>query len=387
MPGRGFLEDIYIIDGRRSPIGRAFRSLKDFSAPQLAASVIQQILPLNNIPSSLIGQVIVGNTVSAGIGQNMARLSAVYGGLPSQVPAFTVNNVCGSGLQAIIIGAWSLCLGEGEVIVVGGSESASQAPFLTYKMKKDEEKIDSLIHDGLWCHITNKHMGELADLTAKKNNISRKQQDEYAFSSYTKAKEAKEKGFFDREILPVNGLSFDERLKKEITKEKLASFSPAFGKEGTITAGNSPAPADGSAMLILASQKAVKKYNLKPKARLIITAATAGPPEDVFMAAVPSIQEALKRANKTINDIDLFEITEAFSVQAIYTQQTLAIPYEKMNVFGGDVALGHPLGAAGARTMVTLLYALETLKKRLGLVSVCLGGGGAVSVIIEKIET
>ncbi len=381
--------DVYILDAVRTPVGRTFRGLKDFTAPQMAALAIRAMLARGRVDPGAVSEVILGNTVAAGIGQNMARQAGCLAGLPYGVPAFTVNNVCGSGLQSVILAAQAAACGHAPLVITGGAESASHCPHLLSRAEDNACPVDSLVHDGLWCQITGKHMGELAEETAAREKISRRRQDEYALSSHRKACRAMEQGFFAAETAPVESaagktLSADERPRKHIDMRKLAELPPAFVEGGTVTSGNAPAAADGAAVLLVAGEKTVKETRADPLARVVAFDSFAGDPRHVFTAGAPSIRRCLEKAGCPIKEVDLFEVTEAFAVQSVYTQRALDIPDEKFNVFGGDVALGHPLGAAGARAMVTLLHALRTKKKRRGLVSVCLGGGGAISLLVER---
>ncbi len=382
-------QDIFIIDGVRTPIGATFKGLKNFTAAELGGIVIKEILSRNKIPSKLIDQVILGNTVSAGIGQNVARQAAVFGGLPSAAPTLAINNVCGSGLQAVILGAQAILAGDARCIVAGGTESATHAPYFfkrnTQAGKELSSKEDSLIFDGLFCQITQKHMGQLAEDMAEKYKISRKMQDAFSFQSHQKAVSAQAKGYFKNEIISVGTLKDDERPRKNINLERLSNLPSAFKEKGTVTAGNSSYPSDGAAAVLLASKEFIQQHKLKPKARILSYDTSAVDPKDVFTASIPSIERALKKAKLSLKNIDFFEISEAFAVQTIVNQKELKIPSEKLNIFGGDVALGHPLGATGTRILITLLSALQNQKKNLGLASVCLGGGGAVTVIIEKV--
>jgi len=388
------LDDIFIVDGARTAIGSTFKALKNFSPAELAALTMKGLLKRNNVKGEAVSEVILGNTVSTGTGQNLARHASFLSGLPASTPAFTVNLVCGSGLQSLILGLQAIAAGDADVVLAGGSESSSQSPYFVKKdskEKKEENFKDSLVYDGLTCQITGKHMGELAEYVAGKFKVSRKDQDKYTFESHKKACAAQEKGNFSGEIIPVDvapGQIFkeDQRPRKNIDLEKLANLPPAFEENGTVTAGNSSIPSDGAAALLLASGDAVKKYKLTPRARILGYASIAIEPEMVFTASIPAVGACLSRTGLAPKDVDLFEISEAFAVQAIITQKELRIPLEKMNIFGGDVALGHPLGAAGARILVTLLHAMKGQKKQRGLATVCLGGGGAVAVLIEAIS-
>jgi len=390
------LQSILILDAARSAIGSPFKSLKDFSAAQLGAVVIQHILKRTKIPKRFIGEVIFGNVVSAGTGQNLSRQAAILAGLPVEVDAFTVNQVCGSGLRSLIVGAHSIMCGQTKAVIAGAAESASWNPFLYFDNEgegvggREKKKVESLVYDGLWCHLSEAHMGHLAEFIVEEYKISRQAQDEYALCSHQKACRAQREGKFSKEIVPVavsetKRFEKDERPRRNISNEKLAALPAAFRQDGTVTAGNSSAPCDGAAAVVLAQEDFVKHNRLTARAKILGCASIALEPRKVFTAGVKAIQECLKRSRLTVQEIDLFEISEAFAAQAILTQQTIGIPEEKMNVWGGDIALGHPLGAAGMRGLVTLMHALQDRKKNKGIVSVCLGGGGAIALAIEVI--
>ena len=390
MKEKNFLEDIFILEGLRTPVGRTFRGLKDLTAPQLACVVIKELLSQKKINLKEVNEVVLGNTVSAGAGQNLARQAVCLSGLPVTVPAYTVNCVCASGLQAVILSAQSIACGQAALSFAGGTESASHSPYIIRKDDKTQQQTDSLIQDGLWCQMTDLHMGDLAEHLAQEFQITRERQDQYALESHLKACGARRASKFSGEIVPVKGedgsiFDRDERPRENISLERLRALPSVFKEQGSVTAGNSPSPSDGAAVLAVASAQLVKKNKWKPKARILSFSFTAGEPKEVFTAAVPSVRECLKKAKLTVKDVDLFEISEAFAVQAIYTRDRLKIPGDKMNIYGGDIALGHPLGAAGARALVTLLHALANEKKKIGLVSVCLGGGGAVSLAVENL--
>jgi len=383
---------VYIVDCCRTPIASPFKGFRYKSCAQLGAAVLRAVIQRGQVKKNLIDEVILGNTVSAGAGQNVARQAACLAGLPERIPAYTVNFVCGSGLQSVVLGMRTILSGQAQMVIAGGAESATHTPYFISKTGKDQasqqEPLDSLIVDGLWCSMTDKHMGQLCEELAQQHHITRKDQDDFSFESFQKAQQAKENGAFHREIVPVRTSSIretvlDDRLTKKKNRESLDMFPPAFRKKGTITAGNASVPADGAAAVLLASEKTVKKENLSVQARIVGSVSVAVDPERTFTAAIHAVKECLVKCHKEISDIDLFEIGESFSAQAILTRDKLGIPNEKMNVFGGDVALGHPLGAAGARILTTLVHALYQRKKKFGLAAVCLGGGGAVAMIVE----
>ncbi len=388
-------EEVFIIGGVRTPIGHPFKSLKDFKAAALAALTIKEILKRNKIPSGTIDEVIMGNTVSAGTGQNLSRQASRWAGLSYKVPALTINNVCGAGLQAVVLAAQAIRSGEAKLVLAGGTESATYNPSIVRdaEQEKIEKKdlIKTLIHDGLWCHLTNKHMGELAEALASEFKISRKEQDQYTIESHRKARQAQQVNKF-REILSVplkdsSVVQKDDRPRANIDLEKLTTLPPTFKKNGTVTAGNSSIPCDGAACVLVATPPLpppARRGEVHPRARIISYATIAIDPKKTFTAAIVAVKEALRKAGLSLRDIDLFEVSESFAVQAIVTRQQLKIPEEKMNIWGGDVALGHPLGAAGARVLVTLLHALADRKKRLGVATVCFGGGGGVAMVVER---
>ena len=388
------IKNIYLIDSLRTPIGNPYKGLKDFKAPELAALCIKEILRRNQLTAPLLDEIILGNTVSAGSGQNLARQAVGLAGLPVTTPALTINNVCGSGLHSVILAAQAIIAGDADMVLAGGTESVSHNPYLAFKNDeiKIEEKdfMDSLVHDGLWCSLTNKHMGQLAEALADEFHIHREAQDRYSLESHHKACRAQKDNKFRREMISVLGkqstcMDRDDHPRVNVDLEKLRSLPPAFMKNGTVTAGNSSVPCDGAACVLAASEEFIKINNGKPKAKILSYATVALDPEKVFTAGVKAVQECLKKADLSLRGVDLFEISESFAVQAIWTRQQLNIPEEKMNIWGGDVALGHPLGAAGARVLVTLLHALEDQKKKNGVAVVCFGGGGAVAMAIEMV--
>ena len=382
-------KDIYIINGFRTPVGSSLKSLKSFSAACLASLVIKELLKRQTNIKDKVDEVLLGNTVSAGTGQNVARQAIVLSGLSYSTPGFVVNGVCGSGLEAVIMGCRAIFCDGMDLVLAGGSESASQCPSLVYDSA--QEPVESLIRDGLWCNMSDQHMGQLAENLATKYNVSKEEQDTFSYQSHVKAVLAQEKNKFQKEIVPVQKedgtlVDKDDRPRKNISMERMGNLPSAFQEDGTVTAGNASAPADGAAVVLLASAEAVKKYNLsKPKAKILGYASIALEPERCFEGAVIAVQESLKACGLTLADIDLFEIGESFASQVVWTKDQLKIPEEKLNIYGGDIALGHPLGSTGARLLVTLLHALENENKKLGLVSLCFGSGGALSMVIERL--
>ncbi|MCR4336924.1 MAG: thiolase family protein [Candidatus Omnitrophica bacterium] len=386
---------IYILDGMRTPLGSPFRSLKDFSAAQLGGYVVERLVNRNRIPPKTVEELVLGNTVSAGLGQNLARQVVYLSGLPLTIPAYQVNGVCASGLQAVILATQTLLSfpRPGGMIVVG-AESVSQAPHLVSNedvQLGDKTEIDSVIHDGLRCMITGKHMGELAEDMAHRHKISRKMQDVYARGSHRKAYQARTDGCFIDEIVPVRigkgkYLDYDERIREDVPLKQLAALPSVFRRGGYLTAGNSSHPCDGAAGVLLATEEMVKKYRCRPRAKVLCYASAAVSPKNTFAdAAKMAIEKCLAQSELKVKDVDLFEVGEAFAAQAILTQNKLKIPDGKWNVWGGDIALGHPFGAAGLRILVTLLHALRRENKRRGVACVCAGGGMGLAIAIERV--
>lgn len=383
----GKLKDIYIVDCKRTAIASANRGLKNFTAAQLAAFVIDGILDKNKFAETSISEVILGNTVSAGTGQNLARQAVFLSGLPKTTPAYVVNNVCGSGLQAVVLGAQKILAEGDDFVLAGAAESATHNPQLVFQPAGDP--VESLLRDGLLCPLAGKYMGDICEELAKEKDISRQKQDEYSFESHRRACAARAAGKFDKEIVPVkDGNSLfdkDERPRKNTSLKKLGRLPAVFSEGGTITAGNASAPSDGACAFLLASSGAIEKNNLSPIARILGYVSIAVEPKRVFADGAVAINECLTQCGLSLDDIDLFEIVEAFAAQAVFTQQSLNIPKRKMNFNGGDIALGHPLGIAGARVLVTLIHALIDQKKKRGLAFVAFGAGGAIAMIVETV--
>ena len=392
MPATAFdITPIYILDAVRTAVASPFKSLKDFTAGQLGGYVIANLLKRQNFNPILVDEVIFGNTVMAGNGQNPARQASILGGLLPSTTAYTVNNVCGAGLQSVVLAGQAICSGTSQCVIAGGSESASRTPQFFSKLIEtsfdQRDPVDSLLYDGLWCALSGKHMGELCEKLAGKAKITRAIQDTYSLESHCKAAIGK----FDKEIIGVplaDGKAFcvDERIRRRVSIENFATLPPAFVENGTITSGNSSVPSDGSAGVFVVGEKFVRMQKVKPLARILGYASIAVEPQLTFSAGVPAIEACLKACDLKLKEIDLFEVSEAFSAQAIFTRETLKIPSDKVNIYGGDIALGHPLGAAGARILVTLVHALQTEKRKLGLAAICYGGGGAMAMIIESLQ-
>lgn len=387
----------YIISAQRTPIGAFLGSLSGFSAPQLGAIAIKSALEKAGIAPDQVSEVIMGNVLTAGVGQAPARQAALGAGLPDSVPCLTINKVCGSGLKSVMLADQAIRCGDAEIVVAGGQESMTNAPYLLPKGRTgyrygNGQVIDSMAFDGLTDAYALAPMGNFAEQCASACSIDRSMQDEYAIMSYTRAIEAQKSGAFADEIAPVviedrKGnitISEDEEPGK-VKFDKIPSLKPVFTKDGTVTAANASSIDDGAAAIVVASEEAVQKHQLKPIAKIIAQASFAQKPEDFNTAPISAIQHVLNKAGMTINDIDLFEVNEAFAVTALAAKDTLGIPVEKMNVHGGAIALGHPIGASGARVLTTLLHALKRHGKKYGLATLCIGGGEASAVIVEAI--
>ncbi|MBI4056778.1 MAG: acetyl-CoA C-acyltransferase [Elusimicrobia bacterium] len=382
------MEDIFILSAARTPIGAFMGSLATYTAPQLGSKVIAQALTRANVKPEQVDEVIMGNVISAGIGQAPARQAMIYAGLPPKVGATTVNKVCGSGLKAVMLGAQSIRLGDSAVVVAGGMESMSKAPYLLEKARTGyrlghAELVDSVIKDGLWDPYGNIHMGLCGEMCAEKHQVSRAEQDEYAILSYTRAQEAQKGGLFTEEIVSVDGLTEDEEPKRA-SFDKLPKLKPAFKPGGTITAANASKLNDGAAALILTSGPKSKELEAKPLARIVGWATYSQEPEWFTTAPAGAIKALLQKVGWDLKSVDLFEINEAFSVVTLAVCKLVGIPKEKVNVHGGAVALGHPIGASGARILTTLLFALKQKNLKRGVAAICLGGGEAVAVAVER---
>ncbi len=389
--------NIYIVSGVRTPIGAFCGALGSVAATTLGAAAARSALEQGGCDASVVDEVYFGNVLSAGLGQAPARQAAKAAGIPDRAPATTVGKVCGSGLMSVILGAKSILLGDADVVVAGGMESMSLSPYLLPKARAGyrmghNKVVDSVIHDGLWDPYHDYHMGEAGELCAREYSFSREQQDEFAIESYRRAIGAQEDGAFKSEIAPItipgrrgDTVVEEDEEPKRARFDKMPSLRPAFQKDGTITAANASKLNDGAAALILASEEAVTRHGLKPLARIVEYGGHAQAPEWFTTAPIGAVEKVLARAKRQIADIDLWEINEAFSAVAMACMAKLAIPHEKLNVNGGAVALGHPIGASGARILVTLLHAMVAREARTGLASLCIGGGEAVSVVVERV--
>lgn len=389
------MRKVFITGACRTPAGKLLGKLSSFNAPDLGAFVISDLLIRHSLDPSVIDEVIMGNAISAGIGQNPARQAALYAGLPDSINAFTVNKVCASGLKAIALGVESIALGEAEAIVAGGMESMSNAPFILRDMRKgkkygDSMAADAMVYDGLRDCYYDSSMGGLCDeYTVTRYGITREEQDAFALSSHRKAMEASDGGFFRDEIVPivVDGdiIKEDETIRRDTDIKKLSSLKPAFRKNGTVTAGNSPGLNDGAAAVILMSEDKASSLGVKPLAEVLAFSAGHTDPKWYPVAPVTSVNKLLFKTGLKIGDFDLIEENEAFAAQTLSVVKELSMDIKKVNVHGGAIALGHPIGASGARLIVTLSHALKNRQKDLGLATLCLGGGGAMSMAIKAL--
>jgi len=391
-------QHVYIVDAKRTPIGKYGGSFIDVPATKLATIVIKTLLNRNPNITNHTDEVILGNALSAGLGQNPARIAAYTSGLHQKVPSCTVNKLCGSSLRSIIMGVQSILNNDAQVIIAGGMENMSRAPYILdnyrFGAKIGHQIIrDVMIYDGLFCSLINESMGETAERIARKYNISRKEQDTYAYESHQKALLAIQNNSFLEQIVPVpitkgeTKLSFsvDEQPRKDTSIKLLATLRPGFHKKGTVTAGNACPLNDGAAAVILSSASFVKKHRLHPMARIIEYAYVGLDPKLMGLGAFYAAKECLKKSRLKTSDIDLWEINEAFASQSIAVQRLLKIDKQIVNVNGGAIALGHPIGASGARILTTLLYELKKRSKRYGMATLCIGGGQGIAMLVENI--
>ncbi|MDX1948146.1 MAG: acetyl-CoA C-acyltransferase [Pirellulaceae bacterium] len=387
----------YIIAARRTPIGKLLGSLSSIPAPKLAAFAMRAALADCGLPPEQVDEVILGHVLAAGVGQAPARQAMLAAGIPPAASALAINKVCGSGLKAVMLADQAIRAGDARLVVAGGMESMSQAPYLLAGGRGGwkfghQQLVDSLLHDGLWCASENTGMVSLADATATQCQISREDQDAYAVASHSRATAAQGAGKFRGEIVPVAVRSGkteilveqDEGPRAGCTLADLAKLRPAASATGTATAGNASQISDGAAVLVVATEPIAREVPSPIKARIMATATSDLAPKDLFIAPISAIQKVLTKAGLSVSEIDLFELNEAFAAQALACARPLAINHEQLNVHGGAIALGHPIGASGARVLVTLLHALADRGLRRGLAALCLGGGGAVAMIVER---
>jgi acetyl-CoA C-acetyltransferase len=394
------LEDVVIVAGVRTPIGKFQGSLSEFTAPQLGALAVKEAVHRANLDPQQVDECIMGNVITAGLGQNPARQAALNGGLPPEVAAVTINKVCGSGLKAVGLAAQGIQTGNAEIVVAGGMESMTNAPYLLPQARKgyrlgNSQIIDSMVNDGLWDVYNNYHMGMTGENVAEKYGITRAEQDEFAVNSHRKAIQAWNECRFKSQVMPVeiptrkkgdSPVIFDkdEGPREDTTAESLRGLKPAFKKDGSVTAGNASTINDGAAAVVVMSARKAKELGLQPMARIVAQATSGVDPKWVMMAPVDGIRNLWKKTGWKPDEVDLYEINEAFSVQSVAVVRELGIDMNKVNVNGGAVALGHPIGASGARVLVTLMYELIRRNAHKGIAALCLGGGNSVAMAIER---
>jgi acetyl-CoA C-acetyltransferase len=392
------LNEAVIISAARTPVGKFLGSLKAFSATQLGAMAVRESVKRAGIKPEDVDEVIMGCVIQAGLGQNPARQAALNGGLPSTVAAVTVNKVCGSGLKAVMMAAQGIQLGDSEMVVAGGMESMSNAPYLLPKAREgyrmgNGELVDSMIQDGLWCAFENYHMGCTGEVVAEQYQIGRGEQDEFAVNSHRRAAAAIKAGKFKDEIIPTEipqkkgaALVFDtdETVREDTTAEVLGKLKPAFKSEGTVTAGNAPGVNDGASAVVVTSLRRARALGVEPMAKIVAQAVAGVEPRMVMMAPVEAVRKLLKKTGWSGSEVDLVELNEAFAVAAVAVTRELGLDPEKVNVNGGAVALGHAIGQSGSRLLTTMLYELKRRDARRGIVALCLGGGNAVAMAIER---
>ena len=392
------MKEAVIISGARTPVGSFNGSLAGFTAPQLGAIAIKEAVKRAGIKPEEIDEILIGNVLQGGIGQAPARQAAIEAGIPDSVSATTINKVCGSGLKSAMLGVQAIQTGDAEIVVAGGMESMTNAPYILKKARSgyrmgNGELFDLMIHDGLWDPYGNKHMGNLGELCAREHKVTRKQQDEYAKSSYEKSQESIKNGYFKDQIAPVeikdrkgNVTVFDtDEEPAKVNFEKAFTLKPVFEKEGTITAFNASTINDGAGAVVMISADKAKEKGLKPLAKVLAQATFSQSPDWFTTAPAYVIDKVCKKAGLTKDDIDLFEINEAFAVVSCAVNQIAGIDPAKVNVTGGAIAIGHPIGASGTRLLITLMYNLKRLNKKYGLVTLCNGGGEATAMVIESL--
>jgi acetyl-CoA C-acetyltransferase len=385
--------EVVIVSGVRTPVGRFGRSFRDIPAPRLGALVIAAAVERAGIQVESVDEVIMGNVISAGLGQNPARQAAIFAALPVEIGAYTVNKVCGSGLKAVMLAAQAIKAGDGDIIVAGGMENMSASPHLIKSLRwglrmGDASVTDAMLNDGLWDAYNDFHMAITGERVAAKFGITRQEADDFSVKSNRKAMAAINEGRFREEIVPVESggvaVDRDECVREDTSVEKLAKLQPVFKKDGILTAGNVSKLSDGAAALVVMSGAKARELGLRPLARIVEYAVGGTKPEDVMEAPIPTVEKLLKKTGFTIGDIDLVEHNEAYAAASLVIERELGIPEEKMNVNGGAVAIGHPIGCSGARILVTLLYALKEKGLERGLATLCLGGGNALAMIVER---
>ena len=393
------VQEVVIVSAVRTAIGAFQGSLKDVAATQLGAIVIKAAIERATISADVVDEVIMGNVLSAGLGQNPARQASIQAGLSEQVPAMTINKVCGSGLKAIHLAAQAIASGEAEIVVAGGFENMSQAPYILKNAREGfrmghQQVVDTMIHDGLWCAFNDYHMGITAENLCDQYSITREEQDAFSARSQSRAAAAKAAGKFEAEIVPVvipqrkgDPIVFDqdEYIKESSTEENLAALRPAFKKDGSVTAGSASGINDGAAAVVVMSKERAVELGLTPLATIVANASAGVDPSIMGIGPVKAVKKALAKANVTLEQIDLIEANEAFAAQAIAVDRELKFNHDKLNVNGGAIALGHPIGASGARILVTLLHEMQRQDAKLGLATLCIGGGQGVATIVRAL--
>lgn len=392
------MTEVVIVSAVRTPIGAFQGALKDIQAPTLGSIVIKEALNRIGLDATLVDEVIMGNVLAAGLGQNPARQASVKAGIPHTVPALTINKVCGSGLKAVHLAAQAIMAGDAEIVVAGGFENMSQAPYTMQNAREgfrmgDQKIVDTLIQDGLWCAFNDYHMGITAENLCDQYEITRQEQDEFAARSQARASEAISTNKFADEIVPVEIpqrkgepvlFTQDEYVKHGTTAEKLNTLRPAFKKEGSVTAGNASGINDGAAAVIVMSKERAFELGLKPMATIVANASAGVDPSIMGIGPVFAVKKALSKANLTLEQMDLIEANEAFAAQSIAVDRELTFNHDKLNVNGGAIALGHPIGASGTRILVTLLHEMQKQDAKFGLATLCIGGGQGVATIVQR---
>jgi acetyl-CoA C-acetyltransferase len=392
------MQKAVIVSAVRTPIGRFLGGLKDLTAPQLGAVAIRAALERAGVAADAVEETVMGHVVQAGVGQNPTRQAALHAGLLAMSGATTVNVVCGSGMKAVMMAASGIRAGDFQIAMAGGMESMSNAPYLMFGAREGfkaghQELKDANMHDGLWCAFEHWRMGDAAELTARDKHVSRADQDAFALESHRRALEATDTGRFTAEIAKVTlegkkgstVIDTDEAPRRETNFETLSKLRPAFQKDGSVTAGNAPGINDGAAALVVMSEDAAKAHGLKPLAEIVGYATSGLEPKWFTMSPVPATRKLLAQQNMSLNDIDLFEFNEAFAVQALAVLRELGLDSSRVNVNGGAVALGHPIGCSGARILVTLVHALEQQQKEIGVASLCMGGANGLAVMVRRV--
>lgn len=392
------MRDVVIVSAVRTAVGKFQGTLAELSATQLGAIVVRAAVARAGVAAETVDECIMGCVLPAGLGQNPARQAALNGGLSDNVAALTINMVCGSGLKAVALGAQAIALGDAEIVVAGGMESMTNAPYLLPNARRgyrmgDGKLVDSMVKDGLWCACDDQHMGMTGELVAEKHGITREQQDAYALESHRRAIAAQREGRFAAEIVPVEVpgrkgavtvFDRDESVREDSTLESLAALKPAFQKEGTVTAGNAPGVNDAAAAVLLMSAEKAAELGLRPLVTIKAQAMSGVAPKWVMLAPVIGVQNVLKKAGWNKDEVELYELNEAFSVQALGVTKELGLDLAKVNVNGGAVAIGHPIGASGARVLVTLIHEMVRSDAKKGVAALCLGGGNSVALAVER---